>query len=139
MATAIQGQSALGVTVSTNGSSLVFTGERTIQLSANLNHIDLAGKVIFVDKLAGPNADGSLARPFNNISNPAVPNAFAAAIPGDIVRIVGNGGADGNLATARDNYAYEFGFGLLANSILTDGTSLDVPKGVITMIDGGRS
>jgi len=47
---------------------------------------------VFVDKVAGVNADGSLARPFNNISNPAVPNALGSVSGQDIVRIVGNGG-----------------------------------------------
>jgi hypothetical protein len=71
-----------------------------------LTAIDLSGKTIFVDKSAGPNADGSLTKPFNNISGIGVANAFAASVPGDIVRIVGNGGADGRLETAADNFAY---------------------------------
>lgn len=75
--------------------------------------IDISGKTLFVDKAAGPNADGSLAHPFNNISGIGVANAFAASHPGDIVRIVGNGGTDGNLATVADNFAYEIGAGLL--------------------------
>lgn len=32
-----------------------------------------------------------------------VPNAFAIAQPGDIVRIVGNGGSDSNVATITNN------------------------------------
>ncbi len=137
LAAAIVGQSALGVTAVANGTSLVLGGERSITVDPALTLIDVGGKTIFVDKLAGPNADGSQARPFNNISASGVASAFAAALPGDIVRIVGNGGADGNPTTTGDNFAYEIGTGLLAGSTLADGASMEVPKGVTAMIDAG--
>ncbi|MEZ6117285.1 MAG: hypothetical protein R3C28_12010 [Pirellulaceae bacterium] len=86
---------------------------------------------IYVDKAASGNGTGSLSSPFKNIAS-----AFAAAAPGDVVRIVGNGGADGNLSTLADNLAYEIGFNRL-NQPLQDGSSMEVPQGVTVMIDEG--
>lgn len=137
LANAINSRSELGVTATPNGSRITLRGERLIQLSNGLTAIDLSGKMIFVDKSAGPNADGSLAKPFNNISGAGVANAFTASVPGDIIRIVGNGGADGKLETVGDNFAYEVGFGALAGSVLSDGSTMDVPKGVNVMVDAG--
>jgi len=137
LANAINARTELGVTAVPNGARVTLRGERLVQLSNGLTAIDLSGKMIFVDKSAGPNADGSLAKPFNNISGAGVANAFAASVPGDIVRIVGNGGADGKLETVGDNFAYEVGFGVLAGSVLSDGSTMDVPKGVNVMVDAG--
>lgn len=137
VASAITSRGSLGVGAIANGVSLKLSGERSIAIDPLVKLIDVAGKTIFVDKSAGPNADGSLSKPFNNISGSGVPNAFSSTFPGDIVRIVGNGGGDNNLATEADNFAYEIGNGLLAGSILSDGVSMDVPKGVTTMIDAG--
>ncbi|MBU6386355.1 MAG: matrixin family metalloprotease, partial [Planctomycetes bacterium] len=137
LANAINARTELGVTAVPNGARVTLRGERLVQLSNGLTAIDLSGKMIFVDKSAGPNADGSLAKPFNNISGAGVANAFAATVPGDIVRIVGNGGADGKLETVGDNFAYEVGFGVLAGSVLSDGSTMDVPKGVNVMVDAG--
>ncbi|MCA9125525.1 MAG: tandem-95 repeat protein [Planctomycetales bacterium] len=137
LAAAIVSRPELGVNATANGLQLTLTGERLITIDPLITQIDVSGKTIFVDKAAGPNADGSLEHPFNNISAAGVPNAFAATHPGDIVRIVGNGGADGNLATISDNFAYEIGAGLLPGSILSDGSTMDIPKGVTTMVDAG--
>ncbi|GAB5405863.1 MAG: hypothetical protein Aurels2KO_40940 [Aureliella sp.] len=137
LAAAIVSRPELGVGATANGIRIALVGEQSIDLGATLRHIDVAGRTIFVDKSAGPNADGSLANPFNNISAFGVPNAFGAAHPGDIVRIVGNGGVDGSLATTDDNFAYEIGAGLLAGSTLEDGSTMDIPQGVTTMIDAG--
>lgn len=120
-----------------NGAKVTLSGDRSVVPSASLTAIKLHGKTIFVDKSAGPLADGSAARPFNNIASSTVTNAFANAIPGDLVRIVGNGGTDGNLATVNDTFAYEIGFGTLPGQILSDGTTMEVPKGVTVMVDAG--
>ncbi len=133
----IRSRPELGISAVANGVRMVLQGERSIQLAPNLNNVVVQGRTIFVDKSAGPNADGSLAKPFNNIAGTGVPNAFGVAQPGDIVRIVGNGGSDGNLATANDNFAYEIGFGLINGGPLSDGSTMEVPKGVTTMIDAG--
>ncbi|RMF42331.1 MAG: VWA domain-containing protein, partial [Planctomycetota bacterium] len=85
----------------------------------------------FVDKSAPAGGNGSLAAPYKNIKD-----ALAAAQPGDVVRIVGNGGADGNLGTPADNLAYEIGFDSLGRP-LPDGATFDVPRNVAVMIDAG--
>jgi hypothetical protein len=94
---------------------------------------------LWVDKAsASATQDGSIANPFKTISA-----AFAAATPGDIVRIVGNGGADGDFATLYDNVAYEIGFKqeVIGNNVvetpLEDGATFEVPRGVTVMVDAG--
>lgn len=88
---------------------------------------------IFVDKSAPNGGNGSLARPFNRI-----PLAVAAAtVAGDIIRILGNGGADKKLDTLGDNLAYQIGFEQVNNTALPDGSSLIVPKNVTVMVDAG--
>ncbi len=62
---------------------------------------------------------------------------MANARPGDIVRVVGNGGVDDDITTVGDNFAYEIGFGTLQNNVLSDGAALVVPKQVTMMIDEG--
>ncbi len=88
-------------------------------------------RTLIVDKAAPGGGAGSLAAPFNNVQL-----ALAAARPGDVVRIVGNGGADQNLATLGDNLAYEIGFDRLSRP-LADGSTLEVPLGVTVMVDAG--
>jgi hypothetical protein len=86
----------------------------------------------FVDKATPVNGgNGSITAPFRNIGA-----AIAAAQPGDVIRVLGNGGADGDFSTQSDNLAYEIGFSSLGTP-LADGTSLDVPKDVTLMIDAG--
>ncbi len=80
LAAAIVARSELGVSALANGARLTLRGERLIRIDPALVLIDVSGKTIFVDKAAGPNADGSLARPFNNISSSSVANAFGAAM-----------------------------------------------------------
>ena len=68
------------------------------------------GTTLFVDKVADtipnvPQGNGALATPFDNIAS-----ALAAATSNTIVRIVGNGGTDGNIATVGDNRPYLVGF-----------------------------
>ncbi|MEO8493908.1 MAG: hypothetical protein ABI614_02480, partial [Planctomycetota bacterium] len=92
-----------------------------------------AANTIFVDKFPTPSGGlvGSITNPYSNLKN-----AFAAARPGDIVRIVGNPGEDGDLATLTDNRAYQIGFNSLGTA-LPDGVTLEVPKGVTAMVDAG--
>ncbi|TWU18034.1 hypothetical protein Poly21_01890 [Allorhodopirellula heiligendammensis] len=136
LATAINGrQDATGVTASVTGESLTLDGERAIKYSNDFRGVETFGRMIFVDKLAATNADGSLDAPFNNINNPAVVNAFGATQRGDIVRIVGNGGSDQDLTTERDNFAYEFGVNEIGGGVREDGRDMEIPAGVTTMID----
>ena len=85
---------------------------------------------IVVDK-SGPNGTGSLASPMNNIAR-----ALAAADEGDVVRIVGNGGSDGDVNTLDDNLPYEIGFDGLGRP-LRDGATMKLPRGVTVMVDAG--
>ncbi len=128
-----------GVSITTTGATVVFDGERSISASSNFRGGEVLGRTIFVDKTAGPLAEGSLERPFNNIANPAVANAFGAALPGDIVRIVGNGGADQDITTEADNFSYQIGISDTGGRTLEDGRTMEVPKGVTTMIDAGAA
>ena len=80
---------------------------------------------------------GRLAKPFNSIANTDVTNAFDNVQPGDIVRIVGNGGQDQDLNTEGDAKAYEIGFNTDLGKKLSDGEKMSVPKGVTVMIDSG--
>lgn len=87
---------------------------------------------IFVDKAtAVGNANGSLQAPFRNIDD-----AIAASKPGDIVRVLANGGADGLISTAADNLSYQVGVSALGQE-LADGRSIQVPGGVNLVVDAG--
>ena len=86
---------------------------------------------VYVDKSAPSGGTGELLRPYNNI-----PVAMANVPAGGIVRIVGNGGDDGQLHTPEDALAYEIGFDSLGRP-LADGSRLHVPQGVTVMIDRG--
>lgn len=84
-----------------------------------------------VDKLAPAGGTGTLAAPFQTISA-----ALAAAAAGDIVRIVGNGGADRDASTLSDNVPYAIGRDYnLQQTPLADGSTFQVPQGVTVMID----
>lgn len=92
---------------------------------------------LFVDKEAADKAtvgranDGTAASPFLEIDQ-----ALAAATEGQIVRIVGNGGADGDISTIADNTPYQIGRNT-GGAALPDGVDFIVPKGVTVMIDAG--
>ena len=94
---------------------------------------------LYVDKSAANGGNGSLATPFNNVN---IAFQVAAARNSDgtanndigIVRIVGNGGADGDVTTQSDNLAYEIGFNA-SNQPLSDGATMQVPRGVTAMVD----
>jgi large repetitive protein len=89
-----------------------------------------AVRTLFVDKVfAGVTRDGSLAAPFNRISE-----ATAVARPGDIIRLVGDTRTP-NILT--DDAAYEIGDVGGSVGVLGDGATLEVPRGVTLMIDAG--
>jgi hypothetical protein len=102
-----------------------------------------SGETVFVDKANADSMtqDGSLADPFGEIDvalvvvNAANTNATTADDV-DIIRIVGNGGADGDLSTAQDALPYLIGIDEDFN-FLEDGTTFVVPQDVTVMIDQG--
>ncbi len=65
-----------------------------------------------------------------------VSNSTALLFASNLVRIVGNGGVDDDLATLADNRPYLIGFDNFENP-LPDGAELLVPQGVTVMIDAG--
>jgi len=87
----------------------------------------------YVDKTStgGTGLLGSITNPYTRISD-----ALAAAPVGTVVRIVGNGGADGNVGTVADNVSYNIGFDSIGGA-LSDGTRFEVPRGVTVMVDAG--
>lgn len=89
------------------------------------------GQTILVDKLVRP------AEPGTKGTFQTIKSALTNAVAGDVIRIVGNAGTDGNWNTLTDNFAYEIGPGPLSNQVLSDGKTLDVPKGVTLMVDAG--
>ena len=50
--------------------------------------------------------------------------------------MVGNGGADNNVKTVADDQAYQIGLDIF-NNPLSDGATLNVPKGATLMVDAG--
>lgn len=92
-------------------------------------------RTIFVDKLNAQSGGsirgaGTLANPFRYL-----PDALQAARPGDVVRLLGNPGADGDITTLDDNVAYQIGFNAVNGAPLQDGATLEVPKDVTLVID----
>jgi len=86
---------------------------------------------IIVDKMALPGGNGNITSPFKYVDD-----ALAVARAGDVVRIVGNGGGDGELAPPEDAQPYEIGFDLLGRP-LADGVTMEVPEDVAVVIDRG--
>ena len=76
-------------------------------------------------------SNGTLAAPYGFIGD-----ALTAATPGQIVRILGNAGADNNSATLNDSFPYEIGLNN-SSQVLADGAALESPRGVTVMIDKG--
>ncbi len=90
------------------------------------------GSTIYVDKATTAATEtGALNAPYNTIQE-----AIAVAAPGQIIRIVGNGGTDRTLGTLGDNLPYVIGYDDF-NEELADGNDFLVPEGVTVMIDAG--
>ncbi len=116
---------------------VTLTGDRSVTLSPNFKGVEVLGRNLFVDRVAGADSDGSLEKPFSNIANPDVSNAIGSAYFGDIIRIVGNGGLDGDLLTEEDNFSYQIGISEVGGIPLRDGVAMNIPRGVTTMVDAG--
>jgi GEVED domain/Matrixin len=86
---------------------------------------------LVVDRIAADGGDGSLATPYNRISD-----AITDSAPGDVIRIVGNPGGDGDFDTLDDNVAYEVGVDELGTP-LRDGLIIEIPQDVVLMVDAG--
>ncbi len=115
--------------LSGTGAGIEFDGDADGIAGGDYEFFFQVANTIFVDKAAVNGGNGTLATPYNKISD-AVLNATA----GSIVRVVGNGGTDGNELTANDAKPYLIGL-TPSNAILQDGGTLEVPQGVTLMID----
>lgn len=118
---------------------VTLTGERSLKFSNVFQGVEALGRTLFVDKVASVVSDGSTDQPFRDISGVGGTGAFDAALPGDIVRIVGNGGQDNDPSTVADNFSYKIGLSEIGGATLEDGRHMNVPKGVTTMIDAGAA
>ncbi|MFP6765061.1 MAG: hypothetical protein VB858_15645, partial [Planctomycetaceae bacterium] len=76
-------------------------------------------------------ADGTESNPFGLISS-----AVAVVSPGEILRVVGNGGADNDVLTTSDNRPYLLGLDD-SSQVLEDGSSLEIPQDVVLQIGAG--
>ena len=110
--------------------SAINAGTRTLTVTRGANATTAASHVAGA-LVRQANTSGSAARPFVRLSD-----ATAVATPGQIIRVVGNGGADGDITTIADNLSYQVGFNT-SGQPLADGSTLEVPKGVSLMIDAG--
>ncbi len=88
-------------------------------------------RTIYVDKSFTGVGNGSPSQPMNNLNFSSWP-AGTAPVEGDIVRVLGSTASD-----PRNIPAYEIGRGGVGNAVLSDGLTLQVPKGVTMMIDAG--
>jgi hypothetical protein len=97
-----------------------------------------AANTVFVDKAftgAANTQNGSLAAPYTTLDRALAETAARGAT---ILRVVGNGGADGDITTLGDNLTYNIGTNLL-NQPLSDGRTFEVPQGVTVMVDAGAT
>ncbi|MCA9012357.1 MAG: DVUA0089 family protein, partial [Planctomycetaceae bacterium] len=95
-----------------------------------------SANTIVVDKNVAGVGSGTIGAPYSKISDAI---SAAALTPGSIIRVVGNGGADGNDLTAADAKPYLVGTALSGSTQMTlgDGATLEVPKDTTLMIDAG--
>jgi len=96
------------------------------------------GETLFVDKSAPtPDASGdlgSVTNPYTNIDDALLEAATNGTTK--IVRIIGNGGTDGDISTIGDNDAYLIGRND-SNQELEDGATFEIPQNVTVMVDAG--
>ncbi|QDU48389.1 Calx-beta domain protein [Gimesia panareensis] len=94
-----------------------------------------ATNTIYVDKTAADGGDGSLGAAFNTVAG-AINAINTGASTAEVIRILGNGGTDGDLRTTDDSLNYNIGYDDFYNP-LEDGESIIVPQGVTVVIDQG--
>ncbi|MCC9644859.1 pre-peptidase C-terminal domain-containing protein [Rhodopirellula sp. JC740] len=135
----LTGITGVAASVVGSGSLVQLTGDRSVETSNDFRGMTVHGRTIFVDKLGAAQADGSIDSPINNIASTDVLSAFSIAREGDQVRIIGNGGVDGDIETEADNFSYQFGITETGGRVLEDGRNMEIPKGVTTVIDAGAA
>ena len=89
------------------------------------------GRTLFVAK-GESGSLGTIESPFSDLQL-----ATHLAQEGDVLRVMGSPGDDGDDATLADNSSYQLGFSLLNGMVLEDGSSWVIPAGVTAVVDGG--
>ena len=102
------------------------------KIAAAISNQQLLGNIQTTAVATGDHVD---VNPTNLISLD-VQNSHGLLTASNIVRIVGNGGTDGNLATEADAIPYLVGVSD-SGATLVDGRTMDVPEGTTVMIDAG--
>ncbi len=101
--------------------------------------VDSQSDTIYVDKSSTDTGSGSISSPFTTIEAAIRSVENRRQFDGDsedyIIRVVGNGGVDGDLSTLADNEPYVIGRDLFG--VKEDGASVIVPRDVTMMIDAG--
>jgi hypothetical protein len=107
------------------------TGVRKLEVSTSGDVLRYAGRTLFVD---GSDVDG-----LGTLDSPIGSLALATSLSqsGDVIRVLGDAGQDGDWSTLADNASYELGFSKLNGQMLADGPSWEIPKGVTAVIDSG--
>lgn len=99
--------------------------------AASTGAVSSSPRTIYVDKSFTGVGNGSPSQPMNNLNFSTWP-AGAVPVEGDIIRVLGSTASD-----PRNIPAYEIGRGGVGNLVLSDGLTLQVPKGVTMMVDAG--
>ncbi|MFO0999999.1 MAG: pre-peptidase C-terminal domain-containing protein [Planctomycetaceae bacterium] len=115
--------------LSGSGTGVEFDGDADGIAGGEYEFFFKVANTVFVDKTAANGGNGQIGSPYNRIDL-----AINAVSSGSIVRVIGNGGTDGNELTANDAKPYLIGL-TPSNAILQDGGTLEVPQGVTLMID----
>ncbi|MFL2869797.1 MAG: hypothetical protein ACJZ8O_03525, partial [Pirellulaceae bacterium] len=124
----------LTTSVSTDGDNAIvyLGGVRKVEVSTQAGVLEYIGRNIFVAKDADGTEDGSLGGAYGVLSD-----AVAHAQQGDVIRLLASAGDDDDYGTLEDNQSYQLGFSQLNGSELEDGAALEIPKGVVVVVDAG--
>ena len=119
----------------TDATGVIFDGDADGQPGGTFDFwfraVDEAATLVVDKSSAG--GDGSLEAPLDSIVT-AIRQADRLG-PGVVIRVLGHGGADGDLSTSADNLAYEIGEAAVGQ--LADGAEFSVPQGTTVMVDAG--
>ena len=121
-----------GTNVEINLTALDSSSDVASKISDAINLQQLMGFLQTTAAATGDHVDVNS----TNLVSLDVQNSHGLLTASNLVRIVGNGGTDGNLATEADATPYLVGVDN-AGGTLVDGRTFDVPQGTTIMIDAG--
>lgn len=122
-------------TLHTTGDRVVEVGNSAALVTAIRNAIEAQRTGGFLQTVATANTSNGYVD-LVNVSTLDVSRSNGLITAANQVRVVGNGGTDGNQTTELDNVPYVVGVDNL-NKTLVDGGNFDVPQGVTVVIDAG--